>query len=203
MVFMYMEEIMIRMILDVATMRVIYYTENLNEDLHLVEKTLMYDYSGELPERFTLNNCWNWKLVGNKLVEDEPVANNTTPPYTLFDWNKSQALNLLITKVNQARKNLLSDCEGGILLRVLKYQETFVPGSQFIKGLSKANNMLPHDYIDLVKAKEDQTFEMLRITEINREYYKYRLLNCYTDEDLFMVRDELNNANFLELQVKL
>ena len=180
------------MILDVATMRVIYYTTDMNESLTVVNSTLSYDYLGELPADMKLTNSWNYRLVGNKLVNTEV---NNPRKLSLLESNRAAASRLLVDRVNQARSRLLSACNGGDWVRRLKLED-----EQFLESLANAAGVSVDTYrMSLHKAKTTQD-QQIKNTEINRVYYQRLLNEADTDEKIIAVRDEFANTNLVELK---
>lgn len=183
---------MIRLILDTATLRVIYFTSDLNENLTLVDQTLMYDYAFVLPENFSLKNCWNWRLVGNRLELHEG-SQKTTPD--IFEKNKQEVLQLLETKINQARHPYLSKCIGSEYIRELKNKELKDDSSEFLNKLSTINGMSLDEYRNFLVKIKSTTDEILKITEINLEFYKMKINSAVNNHDLAVIRDEFSNAD--------
>jgi hypothetical protein len=194
-----MEEIMIRLVLDISTMRVIYFTDDLNQTLHPADETLIHDFRHELPNEITLSNCWNWKLEGDKLVESISKKQNEYVP-TIFELNKKECLNFLIQRVNDLRMKYQTDCEMGIFMRLYKFEQSFMQHSDFITMLAKVNNVFPEDYKKNVIEKEKETMEALKITEINREYFKEKINQCNNSEVLYEIRDHISSCDLLEIQ---
>lgn len=193
-----MKDEMYRLVLDVSTMRVIYFTDNLDEVLTQSKETLFFDYVGALPADMKLSSCWNWTLQGTTLVHSvSPVSNKTTT--SIFDFNKQECLKYLIQRVNDARRALQPDCDLGILIRVYKHQMTYNQHDEYLDALAKINNMRTHVYVDMIRRKEEEFMDALKISEINREYYKRLLQECSDSETLYQLRDQISKHNMLEL----
>lgn len=186
---------MVRMILDVATMRVIYYTTDVNESLDVVDSTLSYDYLGDLPSGMKLTNSWNYRLVGNKLVNTEP---GSRPKVSLLDSNRKEAQRLLIERINQVRSGLLSSCNGGDWVRSLKLQD-----DQFIEDLAKAAGVSSDQYRLTLHDTKLLRDTQLKNTEINRVYYQRLLKEADSNEKIIAVRDEFANADLLKINDKI
>ena len=120
-----------RLVIDIATKRIIYFTENVNEHLVEVEKTIIYDYIGEWPEECRLENCWNFRLEGNKIVDTSPVKKEESKE--LIEHNRKQAINFLIDKINRNRNTLFSKCVGGDIIRLRMFKIKDV-GEQLAKA---------------------------------------------------------------------
>ena len=187
---------MIRLILDTACMRVVYFTKDLNVDLKIVEGTLLYDYPFELDPNCSHDNCWSWNLIGNKLVYDEPV-NPATP--TLFEKNKIEVAKLLVTKINQARQPYLSDFNGGDYIRNLKRQE-LTHESDFLKRISEIRGISLDEYKNLLLDKSQLTDNILKITELNKEYYSKAIVDAVNDQTLYLIREDFCNADLTKDQ---
>lgn len=189
---------MYRLVLDVNTMRVIYFTDNMDEILAHSIETLFFDYMDQLPIEMKLSNCWNWVLKGTTLVHSvEKVI--TDNPKTIFDFNKQECLNYLVRRINEARKPLQPDCDLGILIRVFKHQQTYNQHSDYLDGLASINNMSIHEYKKNLIQKENEAMTALKISEINREYFKRKILECTESNDLYEIRDIISKHNMLEL----
>ncbi len=189
---------MTRMKLDVETLRVIYFTKNQEEVLHNSPHTLDYDYRWDLPENMTLDNCWNWTLRGDKLVNTE-TANRSVK--TLLDNNKAEVKKLLIKRINTVRQSLLSSYNGGDYLRNLKLIAVEKDETLFLEKLAKAANVSVERYKKWVLDKKTVVDAALKATEINKEYYQRLINEVLTNEDLFLLRDEFNNADLTKIQM--
>lgn len=183
---------MIRLILDTSTLRVIYFTSDLNENLTLVDQTLMYDYAFVLPENFSLKNCWNWRLVGNRLELHEG-SQKTTP--NIFEKNKQEVLQLLETKINQARQPYLSKCIGSNYIRELKTKELQDSYSEFLNKLATINGMNFDEYRNLLLENYSVAEKVLKITELNLEFYRIKINAATINHDLAVIRDEFCNVD--------
>jgi hypothetical protein len=180
------------MILDAATMRVIYYTTDMNETLAVVDRTLSYDYLGELPSDMKLTNSWNYRLAGNKLVNTEV---NNSQKLSLLESNRAAASRLLIDRINQARSKLLSACNGGDWVRRLKLED-----DQFIEGLAKAAGVSVDNYRMALHSAKTTRDRQIKNTEINRVHYQRLLNEADTNEKIIAVRDEFTNTSLTELK---
>ncbi len=184
--------------LDVETLRVIYFTKNQNEILHNSPHTLDYDYRWDLPDNITLDNCWNWRLKGDKLVNTE-VTNQTVK--SLLENNKAEVKKLLIKKINSTRQSLLSNYNGGDYLRNLKFSAVEKDDAVFLEKLAKAANVSVERYKKIILDKKSAVDSALKNTEINKEYYQKLISEIQTNEDLFLLRDEFNNADLTKIQM--
>jgi transketolase len=182
-----------RLVIDIATKRIIYFTENINEQLVEVEKTIIYDYIGEWPEECRLENCWNFRLEGDKIVDTSPVKKEE--PKNLIEHNREQAINFLIDKINRNRNNLFSKCIGGDIVRALKLNNDV-----FVEQLARAKNISTTQYKKEMEQVTKEQQEKLMNTEINREFYLARLNNALTSEEILDIRDEFANKDLTVLQ---
>ena len=100
-----MKENKIRLILDLETQRVIYFTDDFEEELSLDESVVCYDYLDELPEKLKLTNCWNWKVENNKLVHTPKEEKNKPPRINIFQHNKNRSfLFPMVIPLNKLKK---------------------------------------------------------------------------------------------------
>ncbi len=192
--FLYIGDIVIRMILDSATMRVIYYTADYNENIALVDRTLCYDYDGELPKGMSLNNSWNYRLIGNQLVNTQSAAAKKP---SLLDSNRKEAQRLLIEKINQARQTLLPTCHAGEWVRRLKLED-----SEFLAQLAQILGHQAETYTNTVLNLKKQREQQLKNSELNRIYYRQKISKAQSNEEIIAIRDEFANADLLTSQIK-
>lgn len=182
-----------KLVIDIATKRIIYFTENVNEHLVEVEKTIIYNYIGEWPEECRLENCWNFRLEGDKIIDTSPVKKEE--PKNLIEHNREQAINFLIDKVNRNRNNLFSKCIGGDIIRSIKLKN-----NNFVEQLAKAKNISYNEYKKEIDQRKKEQDEKLMNTEINKEFYLARLNNALTSEEILDIRDEFANKDLTVLQ---
>jgi hypothetical protein len=183
-----------RLILDIATMRVIYYTSDLAQNLTPADKTLVYDHEEALPKGMTLANCWNYRLVGNKLVntESEPIKK-----LSLLESNRNEAQRLLVDRINQTRNKLMSNCNAGDWVRRLKLEDPL-----FVAELSRAQGVSADHYQQELTLTKIQREQQLKNTEINRVYYRRLLKEATTNEQIVAVRDKFSNTDLLIKQAE-
>lgn len=189
---------MIRMKLDVDTLRVIYFTNKLDETLHDAEHTLSYDYRYELPEDMSLNNCWNWTLVGDKLKNTD--APKKTKSNSLFENNKIEVKRLLIKRINSCREQLLSEHTAGDYIRHLKFESSSKENDFFIEALAKAKGVSYAKYRSELIETKNRYDKLLKHTEINKEYYTKQIDEVTNNDDLFVLRDIFQNTNLTNYQ---
>lgn len=199
MVFVYIGEIMIRMKLDVETLRVIYFTYSHTEPLHFSPHTLDYEYMDDLPTGMTLDNCWNWTLRGDKLIKTET---NNIANKSLLENNKIELKKLLIKRINDIRTLYLSEFLGDDYLKKLKLDLIKEENNHFIAELAKAANMSTQAYKTIFLNKIGEQDKILQSTEINKEYYLRLINEAETDQQLFSIREEFDSKNLSEIQLK-
>lgn len=179
--------------LDTATMRVIYFTTDVNEPLSLVDKTLLYEYDLTLPEGMQLKNCWNYRLVGNRLINTEAGA--ARGKVSLVESNRQEAIQLLIERINFTRRPILSTCIGGDIIRELK-----VTDDSFLLELAKVTGTNVDEYRLYVHDTKNKCIEQLKNSEINREYFLKQLNLATTSEEIIALRDKFVNSDLLQIQ---
>lgn len=181
------------MVLDIATMRVIYFTTDVSEHLTQVDKTLTYEYELAIPEGMTLKNCWNYRLIGNKLVNTE--TNSVAPKISLIESNRQEALKMLTQRINITRTPLLATCMGGDAVRELKILD-----EGFIAQLARAKGVSEDEYRLHVHETKNAYRKQMRNTEINREYFLAQLKLANTSERIIELRDKFVNSDLTQLQ---
>jgi hypothetical protein len=97
----------IRLVIDIATNRVVYFTKSESEELHLNEFVIIYEYHKELPINLTLSNCWNFRLESQDLVETED--DYKIKRQSEFEFNKSTFFKQLAQKFENLKHNCISE----------------------------------------------------------------------------------------------
>jgi hypothetical protein len=183
---------MIKIVLDVKTLRVIYYTEDANQDLVIHYDTILFEYDKPLPNGMSLTNCWNWRLVGDTFVPDTPQINT---PQTILEHNRNEVRRLLEQRINECRSGL------NLYSHVLniKTNDIKTDNMDFLTLLAQAKGVTLDYYVDMID-KEDYNLGVdLRNTEINYEYFNRLIISCMDMEQLFALRDRIYNTDLKEL----
>lgn len=180
---------MIRVILDRKTLRVIYYSSDINERLVVHYDTMLFDYTGDLPATMTPNNCWNFKLVGDKFIEDTPQSNDAP---TLLEHNRHETINYLKYKINTARQ--WPTLAGPELLQI-KLNDIRTGNMDFLNALATAAGLTLGEYIHRIEQHDFEYSVVLRNTDIQYEYFNRRIQNAESSEELMSIRQELENTD--------
>lgn len=124
------------LVIDLTTDRVIWFT---SDELFKVEKpdehSALYEFTGELPEKMKPTNCFNYKLVRDKLVL--AVSKNKTEA-SLLDTNKSAVIAEVKRLVSLRSSKYMSNTRAGEQSRRHKLHQA----EQFLKGNTKNTRWL-------------------------------------------------------------
>lgn len=183
---------MTRLIIDIATNRVTYFTDDIEKALSLNEHVAIRDWLEPLPEDMKLNNCWNWRVKGNVLENTTAAAK---PRETLLEQNKKSVQQLLIDKVNDTRRSYFSKNLGQDWIREQRLNEARIGTGPLLVAEAAARNM---DVLDLAHEvmTEHRTFSQVMIRTEERKIQYQKAINDIVDEPaLWQLRDEIANTN--------
>lgn len=185
---------MYRLILDAYCSRVMYFTSDPKVKLHLNDHVTMREWFELLPDSMTLGNCWDWKIMGDKLVHDP--GTNKTITKTLFEENKDNVTKLLINKVNSSRQSIQSKFIESDYSRGRKILEASNNGGEFLSEIAKMTGKTVSVLCQEIIAKHTEYERIMTISEIWKDYYKHRLSIAKTNDELYSIRDEIANKDF-------
>lgn len=180
-----------RLVIDIATLRVIYFSKDESELITIPGRCVQRDWIDDIPESMTLQNCWDWKLRGDKLVNTEE---NNLQPQSRMDRNRMEAIKFLNQRIDITRTALLPTCKGGEFIRTLKLKD-----DEYINMLAMACEMDPKLYKINVMHKADVYEDLMKATEINREFYTHKFKNCSEDKELLNLRDFVSSTDLTAL----
>lgn len=182
-----------RLIIDIATNRVIYFSTDMEQTFTLNEHVTMRDWPEDLPANMQLNNCWNWRIAGNKLENTE--INKATPALSLFEQNKNKVKNLLIEKINDARRPYFSKVVGGDYIRDRKLKEAQEGSGPLVEQIANSQNKdLATVCSEIITAYRKFAYVMARTEELKLQYQK-EINECNEEAVLWKIRDEFANKN--------
>ena len=174
---------MIRLVIDAATMRIVYFTTNKSQKLSLNSGVLLYDYHGRLPEKMSLENCWNWRLVGNSLVEPDP-SKQTNKEQDLVEHNRKEAIKFLQERVRNIKSSLSTEYN-------LDMYTVFISSSDadFLNSLAKNKNLTIQEYNE----HQQQFLNSIKTLELNKAECLKNLTSAKTNEEIVSIRDNIAN----------
>jgi len=182
-----------RLIIDIATNRVTYFTTDMEQTFTLNEHVTMRDWLEDLPADMKLNNCWNWRIAGNKLENTE--LNTAPPALSLFEQNKNKVRNLLIEKINDARRPYFSKAVGGDYIRDRKLKEAQEGNGPLIEQIANSQfKDLATVCSEIIAAYRKFAHVMARTEELKFQYQK-AINECTEETKLWQIRDEFCNKN--------
>lgn len=180
---------MIRLVLDVACNRVIYYTSDRNARLVTNQHVYIREWFEALPMGMTHENCWDWKLVGDKLLLE--VNTPTTYPKTLIEHNKERMLKFLIERVNEHRRPYDPSCHHSDWVRTIKLAEAKDGGGPLLSAMATELGYSLQEMCEEILFKDRQYKKVLIDTEIFKETYKEKISIAVNNEELYQFRDEI------------
>lgn len=180
---------MIRLVLDVACNRVIYFALDRNARLVTNQHVYIREWFDELPMGMTHDNCWDWKLVGDKLRLDVTTPNHY--PKTLLELNKERILNFLYERINHHRRIFDPSCHHNDWVRQIKLQEAEQGGGPLLSAMAIDLGFSIEEMCNEIKVKNAEYRQILIDTEIYRERCKEKITVASTNEELYALRDEI------------
>jgi hypothetical protein len=187
----------VRLVLDIATNRVVYFTQSLDEKLHLNEFVITYEYAYSLPANLTLSNCWNFRLVGNKLIEsvETPRSKSTTE----FNFNRSVFLEQINQTFERYRNIVIS--ESGY--SEIRYSETQSsdPNKLILNGYASLHGISLEEADQQTKLQRLEYVRLMNNIEYLREQYLMLAKIAVNNNQIMVVYGEfLKRTNFLTLK---
>jgi hypothetical protein len=183
-----------RLVIDISTNRVIYFTEDMEKLLTLNQHTAMRDWLEPLPADMKLNNCWDWRLKGDTL---EYTVKDPAPAETLLEQNKKNVRQLLMDRINAARKPHFSAYVGNDWIKNKRIEEANAGGGPLLLAEAATKNkelsVLIREVLDA-----DRTFSQVMIKTETLKIQYQKAINEATEESvLWELRDEIANTNYL------
>jgi len=177
------------LVLDCSCNRVIYFTDTSAVRLTLNQHVYLREWDADLPVGMSIKNCWDWKLIGNKLILDQGLNKNIKK--SLIEQNKEKMLKFLTERVNHLRKPFLPTCSEGYYLRSIKLKEAINGGGPLLEIIAKNKSYeLTTEINEVLAANKRYKYIMLK-TEIFRELYKEKIHLAQTNEEVYKIRDEI------------
>jgi len=189
-----------RLIIDIATDRVIYFTNDIEQVLELNDHVTMQDWPEPLPTDMSLNNCWNWCVRGNVLKNTTGAV--TGSANTLLDQNKKNVSQLLINKINAVRQPYTSKYIHNDWIRSQRLIEARLVEAQHGAGPLLSAEAAIKNIEVAVLAKEvidsERMYQLIMVkTETLKLKYQKAIDETTEESSLWQLRDEIANANYL------
>jgi hypothetical protein len=185
-----------RIILDISTNRIIFFTKDYNQTLIVDENTVLYDYTKPLPENLTISNCWNFRLNGQTIEETKYVNQNLKESELSF--NKKTFIKQINARLNEEIEKLIFELE----YSEFRVQEARSPGSNLIliKEFASQNKMSVDEAIAYTLNSEDTRNSKIKIIEYVRQQYIKRAMLVTNNKQLMLIRDRfMNRKSFRDL----
>lgn len=184
-------------VIDVPSNRVIYFTTNDQESLVPGKEAVIYQDHFSPPSDMTIQNCWNYKLVGRTLIKQYDGETRTTKP-TAVGENKQALIKLLTHQINAARSKLMKDFDFEPQVYLMAYNEAITTtGPQpYCEQLAKMKKINIVECRSFVIAEYQKFSRYLLNTDIWRRHYLEKIEASTTEEDQAVLRDEIGARNF-------
>jgi hypothetical protein len=187
-----------KFIADVHCDRLVYFTDNINEELATDDNLYIAYTEKELPEGMTLKNCWNWKW--NSITEELVYSVKKKDVEPLFEQNKSAVRTTLKNVIDTARNSLYSSYAFDDVVNNFIFRELF---------LEKENQLYLHAIaeveqkdVEVVKAefqaKRKKMEDVLFLTEITKRHFEKLIEDCDNQRDLYKIRNDIVATNLLK-----
>jgi hypothetical protein len=179
-----------RLLIDLATDRIIWYTDDVDVVVNSIESAIQAEFTGELPEKMSTANCWNFRYKDQVIVDTTPAE---PVRISLLDQNRESIQKFVVDRINFLTKNLTSN-------HVTYYNALLYESATKFKQ----NDRSMMDWIDLIKM--DQDFEtdeeavewiisretvqrdfMLKTDSLKRQTVK-KIRAATTNDELFEIR---------------
>jgi hypothetical protein len=183
----------IRLLVDLATDRILWYTTDLVSPLHNDEHSAIAEYDGELPEGITLQNSWNYGYKNKQIL----LLNKQPVKPTLLESNRTSIHKLLVDKVNEKRASIKSQVRYDDYIELLTYNDAYAYNGTntedliWLKLASKHKDLTAVQAAEVIKFEFNEKRRVLFATEDLYLEMDKRIKNATTNEELFAVRTEV------------
>lgn len=183
----------IRLLVDLATDRILWYTTDLESPLNNDEHSAIAEYDGELPEGITLQNSWNYGYKNKQII----LLNKPQIKPTLLESNRTSIHKLLVDKVNEKRATIKSIIRYDDYVELLMYNDAYAYNGANLEDLiwlklaAKHKELTPVQAIEVIKFEFNEKRRVLFATEDLYLEMNKRIKNATTNDELFAVRTEV------------
>lgn len=183
----------IRLLVDLATDRILWYTTDLESPLNNDEHSAIAEYDGELPEGITLQNSWNYGYKNKQIV----LLNKPQVKPTLVESNRTSINKLLLDKVNEKRATIKSLIRYDDYVELLIYNDAYAYNGANLEDLvwlklaAKHKEITPVQAIEVIKFEFNEKRRILFATEDLYLEMSKRIKSATTNEELFAIRTEV------------
>lgn len=183
----------IRLLVDLATDRILWYTTDLQSPLNNDEHSAIAEYDGELPEGITLQNSWNYGYKNKQIV----LLNKPQVKPTLVESNRTSINKLLLDKVNEKRATIKSLIRYDDYVELLIYNDAYAYNGANLEDLvwlklaAKHKEITPVQAIEVIKFEFNEKRRILFATEDLYLEMSKRIKSATTNEELFAIRTEV------------
>lgn len=183
----------IRLLVDLATDRILWYTTDLESPLNNDEHSAIAEYDGELPEGITLQNSWNYGYKNKQII----LLNKPQVKPTLLESNRTSIHKLLVDKVNEKRATIKSIVRYDDYVELLMYNDAYAYNGANLEDLiwlklaAKHKELTPVQAIEVIKFEFNEKRRVLFATEDLYLEMNKRIKNATTNDELFAVRTEV------------
>jgi hypothetical protein len=181
-----------RLLIDLATDRVIWYTDDLTAQLHTNEHSVQAEYLGDLPNGMSHANAWNYVYRNKVLTNTEVPAN---PPKSLLEINRTSINSFLVEKINEKRLQKYPRIEHREYIDSINFENA----TKFLKGevydvqclyiiqVSNMFNSIEEAAKSVINRKQEKDAFLLSTELLLLEMTK-KIKDATTNEELFQIR---------------
>ncbi len=173
------------LLIDIATNRVIKFSDNISELSTSFNTTIAY-YSGEMPETMTVSNCWNWQLIGKELV-------NLSQNNTAFNVNKKT----LLAKINSKCMTEHATIQPTLIVYYTSQHNTDA-FTDLIRIRSKATGDSYESTMCIVQQEIHDALKKQRIIEFIKTRFITAVERCNGISELDSVRSRFERSMFTQ-----
>lgn len=183
----------IRLLVDLATDRIIWYTSDLEASIQNDEHSAIAEYDGDLPAGLTLQNSWNYGYRNKKVI----LLNTTAAKPTLLESNRTSIRKLLVDKINEKRATINLQIRYDDYVELLTYNDAYAFNGLnendliWLKLAAKHQDLPVHQAAETVKFSFNEKRRVLFATEDLFLEMNKRITQATTSDELFVIRAEV------------
>ena len=183
----------IRLLVDLATDRIIWYTSDLEASIQNDEHSAIAEYDGDLPAGLTLQNSWNYGYRNKQVI----LLNTTAAKPTLLESNRTSIRKLLVDKINEKRATINSQIRYDDYVELLTYNDAYAFNGLnendliWLKLAAKHQDLPVYQAAETVKFSFNEKRRVLFATEDLFLEMNKRITQATTSDELFAIRAEV------------
>lgn len=178
----------LRLIIDLATNRVVYFTSDLTEYLTVDEHTALALFEGNIPSEMSVSNCFNFTFTNKELKNTATKS----APIPILEQNRKSIKAMINEKIEEKFNTKIQAPKFNIEFKRALLEETKIEDSELLEQYRLINNFESRtSMIELIQKEDIDHKKWVLTLGIKRINWLNRADSSTTSEELFAIRDEV------------